>query len=543
MQDPTHSKTDAALVKSEEDSNLFQAVTTFLAAPASYGPSVEKVEIIRTHGAIIFLAGDEAFKIKRPVKFPYLDFSSLNKREAVCKRELALNHPAAPDIYLGLTKITKQPDGSLAFNGKGEVIEWAVHMRRFPSENIFDDIARRGEFTKELAANLASMIAAYHSNQPPIIADDGAARIKEVIDQINDVFSCLIPHLPAELPEQYIAKAIGAYKAHQAALDKRAKDGMIRHCHGDLHLQNIVLLNDKPTLFDALEFDDRLAQIDCLYDLAFLLMDLNYRELRAAANTVLSSYTLEAWPLLDYEGFRLLPLFMSLRAAIRAMVAAEAAKQNPGMSKDKEAEAKTYLKKALRQFRPITPRLYAVGGLSGSGKSTLSASLCPELEGNVGAIRLRSDVTRKHIFGIDEFAPSPEWVYTPGNIQKVYDILFEKAVTILEQGQSVLLDAVFSRPHEREEVKELAAKNNIPFTGLWLEAPESCLKERVNNRTRDASDADAKVVDKQLNRIRHNNVTPESISNVDGWLKIDASGTAETTLKNAHAAIIRSKNS
>lgn len=488
--------------------------------------------MIHTHGAAVFLAGDQAYKIKRPVKYAYLDFSTLEKRRHICERELELNQPSAPEIYLGLTQITREEDGSFALNGTGKTVEWAVHMRRFETKHILDNYAKAGKLDRELAAGLASRIADYHKRQTPIDVSDGATRIKEIIQQIETVFQTITPHLPNDLPAAFVAKAFAAHEKHAAALDSRAKEGMIRHCHGDLHLQNIVLINGTPTLFDALEFDDRLATIDCLYDLAFLLMDLNYRGLRDAANTVISRYALEAWPLIKNEGFSLLPLFMALRAAIRAMVAAEAAEQNPDMQETKEREAATYLKKALRQFNNAPPRLYAIGGLSGTGKSTLSAALSPTLEGSLGAIRLRSDVTRKVLFEIEEFSASPEWAYTPENIQKVYDLLEEKATTILRQGQSVLLDAVFSRPHEREAAHQLADGLNIPFTGLWLEAPADCLYQRVNNRKRDASDADSTVVEKQLNRIAE-----AGSSLKEGWIAIDASGSPEQTLENAKAAL------
>lgn len=517
-------------------SSDFDEVCAFLSSGKAFNDAGTKPKVIRTHAAIVFLGPATAYKIKQPVKFDYLDFSTLEQRRKVCRHEIEVNQPHAPRLYIGLSTITREADGSLAIDGKGAVIEYAVKMRRFDQQNLLHNIAERGAFTDSLAADIASQIAEFHQALTPRPTADGAARIQEIISQINAVFQTIKPYLPLDAPEAFLKSATSYFTRVEAALKKRGEDGLIRRCHGDLHLQNIILQDGKPTLFDALEFDERLAVIDVLYDLAFLIMDLNHLGLKQAANRLVSVYTLRAWPLIRHKGFLLLPLFMGLRAAIRAMVTAQAASQcdddKLDQRRQKQQEAADYLTQAISYFTPPAPALIAVGGLSGSGKSTLAASLAPAMPGPIGAILLRSDVERKILFGVPELAPSPASAYTPENIQRVYDHIMEKADFILRQGQSILLDAVFSRPHERAAARDLARHLGVPFTGLWLDAPDECLYDRVAARRNDASDADTSVVTKQLTRTQG-----EVECEKEGWVKIDASGSPETTHANALARI------
>ncbi len=516
----------------------FDEVCAFLSssrafADANSAPHANgAIKVIKTHAAIIFLGPDTAYKIKQPVTFDYLDFSTLEKRRAVCEREIEINKPNAPGLYNGLVPITRESDGSLAIDGEGKAIEYAIKMRRFDQQNLLHAIAERGEFDNDLAANIGNQIAAFHLGLAPETVDDGAHRIREIIDQIAAVFKSVEQHLPPGAPDDFLTNAATYHTRVAGALNRRGKEGMIRRCHGDLHLQNILLQDGKPTLFDALEFDERLAVIDVLYDLSFLIMDLNHLGLKQAANRLVSVYTLKAWPLIRNKGFRLLPLFMGLRAAIRAMVTAQSAEQSAAQPdntrQQKQREAADYLNQAISYFTPPAPALIAVGGLSGSGKSTLAASLAPAMPGPIGAILLRSDVERKILFGVAELAPSPAAAYTPDNVQRVYDHIMEKADFILRQGQSILLDAVFSRPHERAAARDLAQHVGVAFTGLWLDAPGDCLYQRVAARRNDASDADTSVVTKQLTRIA-GDVECEN----EGWIKIDASGSPARSHKNA----------
>ena len=279
-----------------------------------------------------------------------------------------------------------------------------------------------------------------------------------------------------------------------------------------------------PVLFDAIEFDDRMATIDTLYDLAFLLMDLDHRGQQRAANTVFNHYLWHSQSELDLEGLAALPLFMSVRAVVRAMVAAQRAEQQPGPGRTASlATARNYLETALAHLEPSPPRLVAIGGLSGTGKSTLAAALAPEVGRAPGAVHLRSDVERKAMHCVAETVRLPPSAYSAEATEAVYGRLIKKAEVVLSTGYSVIADAVYSKSNERQEIEAVARRCNVPFTGLWLEAPLAILRTRVNSRRGDASDATSAVVDKQ---------SSYELGKI-GWAKVDASGDAAATLNDA----------
>jgi predicted kinase len=319
---------------------------------------------------------------------------------------------------------------------------------------------------------------------------------------------------------------------HGAAgvLDERAAAGFVRRCHGDLHLNNIVLWRGRPVLFDAIEFDDSLATIDTLYDLAFLLMDLDQRGQRSAANAVLNRYLWRSGAALDLQGLRALPLFLGLRSAIRAMVTAERAEQerDEAQARDRQAGHR-YLGAALGYLEPAAPRLIAVGGLSGTGKSTLARVLAPDIGPAPGAVHLRSDLERKSIFGVGETTPLGSDAYTKTTSEKVYTTLNEKLRHVLAAGHAGVVDAVFARPGERAGIEAVAAGLGVPFQGLWLEAPPDALVGRVAARRGDASDATPDVVRRQL-VYRIGDLTPS-------WTRVDASADAAATLARARVAL------
>jgi len=296
-----------------------------------------------------------------------------------------------------------------------------------------------------------------------------------------------------------LTKSSKAYSsAIGVTLDARAKQGQVRHCHGDLHLRNIVLIDGIPMLFDAIEFDQDLAEIDVLYDLAFLLMDLDHRDLRPLANVVLNRY-LDLMD--DTAGIAFLPLFISVRAAVRAHVSgAVAMTQASGDERESlMAEAQTYLATARANLNPPAPALVAIGGLSGSGKSLLARELAPAFGAMPGSRIVRSDVLRKQLAGVlilDKLGPEG---YTAEMTQKTYDRVYRECEAALQAGQWVIADAVFAKPEQRAAIEQVARHQNVPFYGLWLEAPEPVLKTRVDARRLDASDADRTIVEQQMN--------------------------------------------
>lgn len=281
-------------------------VVAFLADPATHGGS-DAVEVLETHISRIFLVGDRAFKMKRAVRLPYADFSTAGLRLAACQKEVALNAPGAPGLYLGVRRITRVADGAIAWDGAGELVDAVVEMRRFDQACLFSNMARAGRLTRPLMTATAQRIARAHQVAPVHDAGSGAGRVASVLD-INRAGFGVSRVFTAEEVAQLDAGFRTAWARHALMLDQRAASGQVRRCHGDLHLRNICLLGGQPRLFDCLEFSDEMATVDVLYDLAFLLMDLWHLQLADLANWTMNRY-------LDHTGvdagFALLPFFIS----------------------------------------------------------------------------------------------------------------------------------------------------------------------------------------------------------------------------------------
>ena len=495
-------------------------VIAFLKCPASYKAQPASVDVIETHGALVFLAGEEVLKIKRAIKFDYMDFSTLAKRRAVCARELALNSPAAPDIYLGVVPITQDADGTLAIDGSGKPVEWAVRMRRFDQGKLYSNLARRHKIDHAMIKALAAEVASYHKHLAPQQITDGEGRMAGIINELRDVFGGLTDLIDPGEASAFLKAADSRLHQVSAVLDARARGGLIRRCHGDLHLGNIVELDGKPRLFDALEFDETLATTDLLYELAFLIMDLWHQGLRAEANLLLNRYLYETADLTQLDGLCALPLFLALRAAIKAMVTAQRACLVAEPAGRESQEADQYLHEGIEFLAPPPPRVVAVGGLSGTGKSTLAAEIAVHIGAAPGAVHLRSDLERKVLFGATETQRLGNEFYTAEAGRKVYDQLLQKTAQVLAAGHSVIVDAVFADQVWRRKIESVASRQGVPFTGLWLTAPEDDLLDRVNARRGDASDATADTVRSQLAKV------PEAGS----WHQVDAGGSPLETL-------------
>lgn len=501
----------------------------FLTNPASYDLPVDRIETIETHAARVILAGTKAYKIKKRIKLPFLDFSTLPRRRAALERELELNRRHAPEIYLGLTAISRRPDATLAF-GNENPIEVALVMNRFDQTQLLAHIAAEGLLSPDIARELAGMAARYHRALPPVNGLSGAQIMRDTVDALA---TSLIADAPpeAELPaKEFAARSARELNRHSALLDARAEAGLVRRCHGDLHLGNIVLMHGRAIPFDALEFDERLATIDVLYDIAFLLMDLDVKGDRAAANAVLNAYVGLQPAGGEIEGLATLPLFLATRAAVRALVACESALQKPdGEDAEDTARAVSYLNAANACLAPSRPLLIAVGGLSGTGKSVLALGLAPLVGPAPGALILRTDVERKRMFNVAETERLSPAHYTEEISDKVYERLYEKAVSALKAGHGVIFDGVSSKPAERQRLESIAQENGANFVGLWLEAPLETQIARINARHGDASDADVAVVHAQ-SRQELGAMT---------WTTIDAGRTPRHTLEAAMTVLQR----
>jgi uncharacterized protein len=503
-----------------------QEIAAFLSDPATYGLDAAKVDVKETHIARVFLAGDEVYKVKKRVRLPFVDFSTLENRRRAAAREVEINRPHAPGIYLGLVPIVRRQDCRLVLGGEGRIVDWAVHMRRFPEAAVLINRALQGPLPDDLAKALAGMVATYHRDSPIADACDGAQAFVPVVRQLTEVFGVRRGE-PAGACA--FADRLGpAFDGVAALLSSRGRAGCIRRCHGDLHLGNIVLIDGAPVPFDALEFSETLATIDVLYDLAFLLMDLDIRGDRHAANIVLNDYVNAAPVGGEFEGLACLPLFLACRAAVRAVVAMARSAQLEGKESEEQRRCvERHVGFACAYLDPPPPLLVAVGGLSGTGKSTLAAKLAARLGTAPGALHARSDVERKRLFGVPETQRLDRQHYRMGVAQRVYGILEDKARAALAAGHSVVVDAVFAKPEERATIEAVARESGRQFVGLWLNAPAETLIARVEQRRGDASDADRRVVQEQLGY---------NLGEI-AWSNVDASGTLARTIDGAEAAL------
>ena len=495
-------------------------VIAFLSRPGTLSARGDTVDRVETHASIVFLAEDRVYKLKRAVTFPYLDFSTSDRRRRFCEEEVRINRRTAPGIYLGVVPVTRTADGNLALGGDGEPVDWLVEMARFDEDTLFDRLADRGALDRFAMEDLADGIARFHHGAERRSDAGGRDAIAYIIDNNEESFA----GCPPELLDPDIAARVtdGSRRALGvcgALLDRRREQGRVRHCHGDLHLRNIFLHEGRATLFDAIEFDDAFAFIDVLYDLAFLIMDLDCRDLRGLASVLLNRY-LDATG--DAAGLAALPLFLSMRAAIRGHVdaVAWANQSDPDEAEALRERVRHYLEMAEAYLAPASPRLIAVGGLSGSGKSRLSRDLAAYLPPAPGARVARTDCTRKRIAGVPLGSRLGPEGYTPEMTRRTFEAVCQEAKTVLAAGHSVIADGVFAVPEQRAAIAQVARDAGVPFLGFWLEALPDVLFERVTNRQKNVSDATAAVVRMQLEY---------DLGPID-WRRVDTSGSREDSL-------------
>ncbi len=500
-----------------------EAVVNFLSSPSTYGGSA--VQQIDTHLSHIFLVGARVYKMKRAIRYDFVDFSTLEKRKAACQKEVAINQRTAPEMYLGVTPIYCGEDG-LHWHEDGQIVEWLVEMVRFPTGDQFDELLGRGHLKKSDIVKVADKIAALHLGAEVKTRLAPGGGVAGLLDQIS---TSLHEHDIGATRERDIARwttlAFAEFEKRRSLLDARRRHGWVRQCHGDLHLANICLFNGEPTPFDAIEFNDEISNIDVLYDLAFLLMDLVNHNRPDLANLLLNRYLSKTR---DYAGLGLLPLFQSMRAGVRAMVL-----NLPTQAPRSKRLAERYLDLALEYLIGVhEPALIAIGGYSGTGKSTLAYKLALEHDGRCGAAVLNSDVIRKTQAACDPEDTLGAESYSDIATERVYTQMFKDARRTLRAGASVLLDATFLNEKQRERAKRLAAIQGVPFKGLWLTAPSEVLFGRVSGRLNGVSDADAAVLERQL----RTTVEPEQ------WRSVDASQNPSETLNVARDALLTDEN-
>jgi uncharacterized protein len=469
------------------------AVTDFLANAAAF-ETHGAVEVIETHISRIFLAGDRVFKLKRGVKLPYVDFSTPRLRLEACEKEVAFNTPSAPGLYLGARKIIRAADGSLAFEGEGELVDSVVEMVRFDQCALLDKVASSGALTRNLMRQTVVRISDFHARALVIGGEGGASNISRVLDINEGGFAASRVFSPSELKPFHEAFR-RQLKRHGPLLDRRAQSGKLRRCHGDLHLRNIFLNDGIPCLFDCIEFNDQIAIVDVLYDFAFLLMDLWHRGLGDLANLAANRY-------LDLthndDGFVLLPFFMAVRAAVRAHVTATLVEENGDHGNDLADEARSYFNLALALLREREPQMIAIAGFSGSGKSTVAEALAERFGSPPGARLIESDRIRKALFAVSPETALGQEAYRPSVSERVYAEMARRSGAIIAAGGSVVVDGVFSAEKRRRQIAESASRCGSAFSGFWLDVGEQILHSRLAAREKGASDATLDVLAQQL---------------------------------------------
>ena len=484
-----------------------QRLIAALHDPSRYDHPVARLELIETHISWVLLTGPFAYKIKKGVDFGFLDYSTLEKRHRQCEEELRLNRRTAPQIYLEVLPIGGTAAAPLLH--AQPAIEYAVKMRQFPQQALLSQLLARDELGAPQASALAEAIAAFHASVDIAPPDSPFGSPESLYHPVAENFSQLRERLsdPAlrhrlDALEQH---SHAFYTQHREAFVQRKAAGCIRDCHGDLHLNNILLLDGVPTPFDCIEFNPNLRLIDTISELAFLLMDLEEHGRRDLANLLLNRY-LELSG--DYGGVPLLRFYLGYRAMVRAKVAALRLDQ-AGLDESARTavlhDLEEYLTLAEGYARPTRPRLLLTHGLSGSGKSTLTQTLLDI----PGVVRIRSDVERKRLFGLGAQAPSHsppgKKIYSADASRRTYQRLRALAAAALQGGYSVIVDATFLQREQRDEFRRLGQQLKAPCTLLHFEADPQALQQRIAARSaegKDPSEADNTVLQAQLANYR-----------------------------------------
>lgn len=466
-----------------------------------YDHSVADIELIETHISWVVLTGDYAYKIKKPVDFGFLDFSTLDKRKKYCEQELQLNRRLAPDIYLDVVSISGSVEHPIISDEK-KPFEYAVKMQQFPQSAQLDNMLQAGELGSEQIDAIAQMVSTFHNSTAVANDETDYGKPEKIFKPVKENFELISESLKTSAHEAKLGElkkwSESEFARMKLILSQRKKDGFIRECHGDMHLRNLVWLDGKALAFDCIEFNENLRWIDVISEIAFLMMDLQDRGQEQLANRFLNAY-LEITG--DYDGLSVLSFYLCYRAMVRAKVDALRIQQMTDDTKTTAlVEFDSYIELALRYTKVKTPKLIIMRGLSASGKSTVSQQIIE----NTGAIRIRSDVERKRMFDIpvDEKAEISnavdEGIYSSESSEQTYEKLLDLSSTILSAENTVLVDAAFLQQEQREPFKKLAKSRGVTFIIIEVTASFDVLRQRIIARENDVSDADISVLEHQI---------------------------------------------
>jgi hypothetical protein len=467
-------------------------------------PVKEPIELKQTHVSYVFLTGDYAYKVKKPVNFGFLDFSTLEARKHFCLEEIRMNQPIAPEIYLDVLPVTENGD-HFELNGAGQPVEYALKMREFPQDDLFICLFEQGKLTEAHMEELGRIVAQFHAKAETsdyIRSFGEVSQVRQAIDENYEQTQKYVGGPQTSQQFEETRQATDAFFATRSALfESRIQDNQIRECHGDLHLRNICLWQGEIRLFDRIEFNEPFRFVDVMYDVAFAVMDLEARGRKDLGNAFLNTYVEQTG---DWEGLRVLPLYLSRQAYVRAKVTSFLL-DDPSVPDDVKQEAMLtaaqYYQLAWEYMRSPSVdaassqqgRLILMSGLSGSGKTTVARHLAR----HIGAIHIRSDAVRKHLAGIPLEQTGGADLYTPAMSEKTYDRLLELGIKLASDGFSVILDAKYDRQVFREKAIARSQNHQLPIQILHCIAPESVLRDRLTARTDDVSDATAELLTQQ----------------------------------------------
>ncbi|ACK66808.1 conserved hypothetical protein [Rippkaea orientalis PCC 8801] len=478
------------------NSQIYQLIQQ-LQQPEFYPHSVEvPIKVIQTHISVVFLTGDYAYKIKKPVDFGFLDFSTLAKRQYFLEQELELNRGLSPEIYLEVLPITVSGD-RLSLNGTTEPIEYVLKMQQFPQDCLLINLFENNQLTEEHLKELAKVVADFHfktATNDYITKFGTVETIKKSVDHNYELTERYIDI--AQTQEQYQATkdfTDSFFSAKKELFSTRQQQGKIKDCHGDLHLKNICLWNNKIHLFDRIEFNEDFRFIDVISEIAFTVMDLEARKRQDLSNLFLNNY-LEYTG--DWEGLNVLPLYLTRQAYVRAKVTSMLL-DDPNISPQEKEKAiqtaKEYYQLAWEYTQPRQGCIILMSGLSGSGKTTVAQYLAQR----INAIHIRSDAVRKHLAEIPLTETGTEDLYSSQSTQQTYNRLLELGEMLAFQGFKVILDAKFDRIYWREKAIKWAQTNQISLYILHCYAPLETLRDRLDQRQGDISDATSSLLQQQ----------------------------------------------
>jgi uncharacterized protein len=459
-------------------------------------PVTMPIELMQTHASYVLLTGEFVYKLKKPVNFGFLDYSTVDKRQHFCQEEIRLNQRGAKELYLEVVSIVKQGN-KYQLGNDGEIVDYAVKMVQFPQSTLLSNMFEAGAMTIDQIEEMGVVVAQFHANAQTNEYISSFGTVASIRQSIDDNYRHTEKYIGRAQTQQQFTET-KAYTdrfllEHSQLFLDRIAGGFIRECHGDLHLRNICRWQSKTLLFDCIEFNEPFRFVDTMYDVAFAMMDLEARGRKDLANRFLNTYAEQTG---DWEGLQVLPLYLSRQAYVRAKVTSFLLDDPTISSEDRLVAAQTagdYYRQAWEYTRTAAPdqlhpsqgRLILLAGLSGSGKSTLGKRIAME----IGGVHLRSDAVRKHLGGIPLLSKGDDSLYTPEMTAKTYQRVLELGLKLAVQGFSAILDAKYDRQSLRAAVIDLAADRGIPVQMIHCIAPVDVLRDRLAHRTGDIADA------------------------------------------------------